>query len=257
MERLLTDEALEASLVRACAPTLVGAKPASMFTVTGRYSDAKVDAEVPAAEVSPHVVCAEQAPGDKPSAFVCAGGAPVPRSTVRTGVLCGSASCPCDATQERREELRGVIARFDGLLAGQGVRVRVIAWRSFGAIVLVFRPELLKAHLAEHRVRAALTALGYPTGESLRAALDHLARRFRAQKLPHEIGFFLGYPYEDVVGFVRHRGRDFICSGCWKVYGNPRRALKLFSRYRRCTRRCARLRRAGASVVDIAAEHRW
>lgn len=253
MERLLTDEALEASLVRACAPTLVGAKPASMFTVTGRYSDAQV---FPAA-MSPHVVRAEQAGDGELSTGARACGEPAALSTVCTDVPCGSAFCPCDATRERREELRGVIARFDGLLAGQGVRVRVVAWRSFGAIVLVFRPELLKSYLAERRVRAALATLGYPADTCLRTTLDHLARRFAVQKLPHEIGFFLGYPYEDVVGFVRHRGRDFICSGCWKVYGNPRRAMKLFSRYRRCARRCARLRRAGASVVDIAAKHRW
>ena len=31
------------------------------------------------------------------------------------------------------------------------------------------------------------------------------------------IGGFLGYPLEDVVGFIRHRGKCFTCCGCWKI----------------------------------------
>ena len=81
--------------------------------------------------------------------------------------------------------------------------------------------------------------------------------RLAMEQLPHEIGFFLGYPYEDVEGFVRHRGRKFRFCGCWKVYGDPRAAAKLFARYRRCTRRCVRLRRSGSKVVDIAAGCRY
>ena len=40
-----------------------------------------------------------------------------------------------------------------------------------------------------------------------------------AADFPHEIGVFLGYPLEDVVGFIRHRGKCFTCCGCWKSYG--------------------------------------
>lgn len=91
------------------------------------------------------------------------------------------------------------------------------------------------------------------TEARLNALLDQLGARFScATGLPHEIGFFLGYPYEDVMGFIEHRGRNFICFGCWKVYANPRRALRIFSRFKRCARRAERLRRNGATLADLA-----
>ena len=35
---------------------------------------------------------------------------------------------------------------------------------------------------------------------------------------PHEIGLLLGYPPEDVSGFIENGGKNFLCSGYWKVY---------------------------------------
>lgn len=40
----VTDEELEDSVVRMCAPTLLGVKPANMFTFSGRFSDDEVQA---------------------------------------------------------------------------------------------------------------------------------------------------------------------------------------------------------------------
>lgn len=48
---------------------------------------------------------------------------------------------------------------------------------------------------------------------------------------PHEIGLFLGYPLEDVKGFIENKADSSKCSGCWKVYGNEQKALKLFEKY--------------------------
>ena len=52
---------------------------------------------------------------------------------------------------------------------------------------------------------------------------------------PHEIGIFLGYPLEDVVGFIENRGWNYTCCGYWKAYGDPAAAQKCFDRYRKCT----------------------
>ena len=58
--------------------------------------------------------------------------------------------------------------------------------------------------------------------------LSRLRRCFQ-QDCCHEIGLFLGIPLEDVVGFIKCRGKDPICCGCWKVYHQPAQAQKLFS----------------------------
>ena len=73
------------------------------------------------------------------------------------------------------------------------------------------------------------------------ALLDDI-RRFREDgQFPHEVGLFLSYPPEDVQGFIDHRACDFKCAGLWKVYGDERRAQRLFSRFKHCTEDyCAR-----------------
>lgn len=64
-----------------------------------------------------------------------------------------------------------------------------------------------------------------------------LVRRLnRGEDFPHEIGLFLGYPAEDVSGFIRHGARCAKCVGTWKVYGDEESARKKFALYQKCTR---------------------
>ena len=51
---------------------------------------------------------------------------------------------------------------------------------------------------------------------------------------PHEIGVFLGYPLEDVIGFIRNKGQCFCCLGCWKAYSNEAQARRVFALYEKC-----------------------
>lgn len=265
----VTDEELEDSVVRMCAPTLLGVKPANMFTFSGHFSDDEVQAPSANAFEDARVWC-RAAGCEEPLSRACADGCAESWSQPHAADDehgCTDQRCPCTITGRRREELGLLVHRLDRELGPYGVRVRVIAWRAFGAIVLAYRPDLLVSHLRDARTAAVLASLGYPVlnsvlpagvrETSLDALLVHLTQRFAMEKLPHEIGFFLGYPYEDVEGFVRHRGRKFRFCGCWKVYGDPRVAVKLFARYRRCTRRCVRLRRSGSTAVDIAAGCRY
>ena len=51
-------------------------------------------------------------------------------------------------------------------------------------------------------------------------------------EFPHEIGLFLGYPAEDVKGFIENKAASSKCSGCWKVYGDEQTAMNLFEEYK-------------------------
>ena len=51
---------------------------------------------------------------------------------------------------------------------------------------------------------------------------------------PHEIGLFLGYPPEDVRGFIENKAQDCKCVGCWKVYGDETAAQRRFAQYQKC-----------------------
>ena len=69
---------------------------------------------------------------------------------------------------------------------------------------------------------------------------------------PHEVGLFLGYPYDDVMAFIEHEGRDYLCCGCWKVYSHREQAEACFERYKRCTRDCEEMLGHGATLAQLA-----
>jgi hypothetical protein len=72
------------------------------------------------------------------------------------------------------------------------------------------------------------------------------------EDFPHEIGLFLGYPPEDVRGFMEHRGCGCKCVGCWKVYGDVQRAAELFARYQQCTDIYLHAWQNGKSIEELA-----
>ena len=93
---------------------------------------------------------------------------------------------------------------------------------------MVDRPALLRESLRQPERRAFLQACGYPVSMGTGRLLDELSRRMRSAKaggFPHEIGLFLGYPLEDVTGFIAAGGAEYRCSGCWKKqaekFGRP------------------------------------
>jgi hypothetical protein len=89
------------------------------------------------------------------------------------------------------------------------------------------------------------------TSAGLEAQLCYLAGRFReSEEFPHEIGFFLGYPPEDVLGFIRHRGAHCKLCGMWKVYSDVEKARFLFSEYARCRQRLLEYIREGGTIFD-------
>ena len=48
---------------------------------------------------------------------------------------------------------------------------------------------------------------------------------------PHEIGLLLGYPIEDVEGFIANKGKNYLYAGYWKVYENVEEKKLLFEAY--------------------------
>ena len=214
----LDSRGLERAIVRHCSPTLAGMKPGCLFNVPGAFA---------------------MDPCERPASRLAS----------------------WRAVQQRCEELDGAVGASAGRLRPSGVEVRVMARRPCGALVFVYRPDLLARALLGRHVRARLAAWGYELGGTgwLERAVAHLGSRLEAchrrdpgAAFPHESGFFLGYPYADVMGFIEHGGRDFLCCGSWKVYADKGRALACFERYRRCTEAYTRLFDIGAELADLA-----
>jgi hypothetical protein len=124
-----------------------------------------------------------------------------------------------------------------GLLPGfmpPGTGCLVVRRQKDGLLVFVFDRALLEKTVLNDPVRKTLVGMGYPPRRSLSVFLAHLQKRFECQKCPHEAGLFLGYPLDDVLGFIRHRGGNCKLCGVWKVYGDPERAKKQFRQYELC-----------------------
>lgn len=100
---------------------------------------------------------------------------------------------------------------------------------------LLFRKEQLGPMLMKEAVGRVLTKAGYER-HSLEYILMELGRRYQAymnqfRAFPHEMGLILGYPVEDVEGFVQNDGKNFLCAGYWKVYANEGEKKKLFRQF--------------------------
>lgn len=118
------------------------------------------------------------------------------------------------------------------LLVPKGLRALPLRIREYSALVYLYRPSRLKKDLEDPAAIKILQDHGY---SCYGKCLPRLIERVRAsEEFPHEIGLFLGYPPEDVQGFLEHRPCK--CSGCWKVYGDENKAKKTFDLYKKCER---------------------
>ena len=121
------------------------------------------------------------------------------------------------------------------------------------ALMYLYRPALLGADLAKAPAGEMLAPLGYDAGD-VKSCVERLcARLAEGCKFPHEIGLFLGYPPEDVQGFVRHGGRGYKCCGQWKVYGDEGSVRRLFARFADCTKHWLARYQCGDSFEQLIA----
>ena len=139
-------------------------------------------------------------------------------------------------TVEDTATLADDIAGVNRDLTAKGLCLTHLRSRDGKALLYLYRESALSQLLSCPLMQAFLRKHGYARF-ALPDALTHLRQRLaESDGFPHEIGVFLGYPLPDVEGFIRHGGRDFLCSGCWKVYDNACEAQRLFARYHKCRR---------------------
>ena len=164
---------------------------------------------------------------------------------IKTGNLF-SCACPC------RRDLTKDLGRLNKKLVPKGIRV--LPLRIFGgrALIYVYRPNALESDLTDHRTRALLLKYGYRP-ENPDGCVVHLMHRLQSgEGFPHEIGLFLSYPPEDVLGFIRNWACNHKDVGCWKVYGDERSAKEIFEKYELCSKIYSRQWQQGKSIEQLA-----
>lgn len=120
---------------------------------------------------------------------------------------------------------------------------------------LVYRESELVSYLERAEVWALMEAFGYENRQ-LSKILKEFSRRYTQYvqadgEFPHEMGLLLGYPVEDVVGFIQNEGENFLYSGYWKVYTNLSEALEHFERYNQAKETAVRMISEGKDIFHI------
>lgn len=116
-------------------------------------------------------------------------------------------------------------------------------------LFFVYDKNLLEKLCKKPSSTAYLLAKGYPVQKGFSAVLSELLHRLAVNEhFPHEVGLFLGYPLEDVIGFENFGAERFKYSGFWKVYGNKDNAIRQMNLYKSCTETCMKLLASGLSV---------
>ena len=154
-------------------------------------------------------------------------------------------NCPCPSKKELLDQLE----EYNRQLNPRGVFLRLLGCGKGNALVYVYRPDRLGQDLGKGG--PILGKEGYPCPDA-GSCLRCLMRRLKESgSFPHEIGVFLGYPPEDVAGFIEHRGQGCKSVGAWKVYGDAEAAEKTFVRYKKCTDIYLKCHRDGCPLTRL------
>ena len=164
----------------------------------------------------------------------------------RAGLNTGNLSA---AEYHSPQEVRDQVRRLNRVLVPRGLRAMPMRYGKARALIYVYRPDRLQKDLMDEQAKSLLREQGYD-GLAPAGCLSRLRQRLTQEpEFPHEIGLFLGYPPEDVRGFMEHRPCK--CVGCWKVYGDPAAAKKVFRQYKKCTETYCNRWRRGATLSQL------
>ncbi len=150
-----------------------------------------------------------------------------------------------------RELLYSDIRYWNTRVVSKGLRVLPLRWKDGRALIYIYRPDRLCLDLSQPVAECLLKERGYPCDNAHQCVVCLIQRLNDGKDFPHEIGLFLGYPPDDVEGFIRCNAKCCNCVGDWKVYGDESAARRQFDRYRKCTKVfCDHISR-GRSVDDL------
>lgn len=143
---------------------------------------------------------------------------------------------------------------FNRRTAALGLASRILCSCKNRSLILVYSREQLAKRLVDSSVKVILERYGYTSDMTVDECLDRLSERIgESESFPHEIGVFLGYPVEDVIGFIENKGENFKLCGAWKVYGSVENARRTFADYDRCRNFLCNKLNGGADIYQTLA----
>ena len=131
----------------------------------------------------------------------------------------------------------------------------IISIRENSSSILCYRKNLLSDCIRFNNTKCLLNTYGYET-DSIETCIHCLKKRLVQNEFPHEIGLLLGYPFEDVIGFIENEGRNYLYSGYWKVYKNKEEKCKLFNLYNQTRLKYLAAKESHIDILKLIKESR-
>lgn len=145
--------------------------------------------------------------------------------------------------------------KLSGTLYNSCIGRRILYEEKDKLTILLYHFDMLAAHLNDRGVREILWAEGYRAFD-VESVLTAFIERYRESRrrgtdFPHELGLLLGYPLEDVRGFISNKGKDSLYAGYWKVYANVPAKRSVFRQYERAKETLLTMLYQGIGLAEI------
>lgn len=151
------------------------------------------------------------------------------------------------------DKLEELMSYFSAL----GIFIIPIQKKDNRMLFFVYNKKLLKESCSSEKALKYLKQKKYPVERGFDSILlELLSRLMTGENFPHEVGFFLGYPLDDVIQFEVLHGSGFKFCGDWKVYGNIEEALVRMNEYKNCRNYCSRQLEKGIAIPQVALNYR-
>ena len=142
------------------------------------------------------------------------------------------------------------------LFSDTDIKIYVLCRCKDKDVILVYREGALEGYLNSTEVSAFLAEAGYclmDINHKLKFLGERMSDYYNNKgEYPHETGVFLGYPLDDVVGFMKFGGKNSKYSGYWQVYSDVEQAKRIFTAYDAAKEKSVTEFFAGKRICDIA-----
>lgn len=135
------------------------------------------------------------------------------------------------------------------------ISVSILSSMEEKTTILLYRKNELISYLKQQKVKMFLFSIGY-IKIKLEVILKDISNNYKKYLenktcFPHELGVLLGYPVEDVLGFMQNKGKNFLYTGYWKVYYDLSNKLKVFESFQQAEIAVMRMISKGNTILDI------
>ncbi len=152
---------------------------------------------------------------------------------------------------ESATAMRNSIRDWNKILTKKGLRVLPLKFEKGRGLIYIYRPSQLFTDLKDEKAYELLSRRGYCLKSCERCIISLMDKLSDSEDFPHEIGLFLGYPPDDVWGFIEKGAEQSKFVGTWRVYDNVESARRKFAKYDKCTRVYTKLYASGTSLDKL------